>query len=611
MSFWVHGRDSRSGQPIDAFFSKTDHEEEARAEAVARGFVVDGIERAVQDSLSDAEDEHWHLEPIAEELTGRCQRVMQLAQAEAERLNHDEIGSEHILLGLIAAGVLKNLDLGTIRAKVEMRKPPQPRPDVKQVRPPPPRPAPAITDGLPRLDIERVGRPQPRSAPAITDGLPQTPRARKVVECAIAEARKLHCDIIDTEHLLLGLLSEQEGVAAQVFINLGRNLDNLCAQIRLECSARGAGNGAATVEPSTEARISNTSGRLAESVEGTVLFTERCRKAWRRATAEARRLNHDYVGTEHILLGLILEDSGDAVLKKLGLDGGAIQRELKTFSQLHPIDRAPDTFIRLGPNEELRYYRPLSYWASAILSLAKEEASPCEEPRVDTEHLLLGLLRVDAGVAAEILRNLDLDLGNLFSSMQQEFLERLNDPAMLKRWHGGSAAKTSKVTCLDRSPQTRAPELNLDLPHSAPTQPDGPIGTPVGLTGRQMPDKQRSYVNALGRISRRLTVCLLHAWAWGWMAELAAYLLVLHWVGEATPWGSRVRAIHFALVFLFLVGILVLVGITSTLYYGVRCTQCRSFLSRQQVVSHSAQIYKCGRCRILWDSGIRDDRPTG
>ena len=131
-----------------------------------------------------------------EKFTDRSRKVMQLANQEAQRFNHEYIGTEHILLGLIkegsgvAAHVLKNLsiDLHMIRHQVE---------EIVQSGP----------------DMITQGK------------LPQTPRAKKVIEYALEEARDLGHNYVGTEHLLLGLLREQEGVGAQVLMNLGARLD--------------------------------------------------------------------------------------------------------------------------------------------------------------------------------------------------------------------------------------------------------------------------------------------------------------------------------------------------------------------------------------------------
>src|SRR5438094_7053865 len=137
-----------------------------------------------------------------ERFTDRARKVMQLANQEAQRLNHEYIGTEHILLGLVkegsgvAANVLKNLDI-----------------DLRKIR----------------LEVEKLVQSSPEVG---TPGkLPQTPRAKKVIEYSIEEARNLNHNYVGTEHLLLGLLREQEGVAAQVLMNLGLRLEDVREEV--------------------------------------------------------------------------------------------------------------------------------------------------------------------------------------------------------------------------------------------------------------------------------------------------------------------------------------------------------------------------------------------
>src|SRR5436853_2110229 len=137
-----------------------------------------------------------------ERFTDRARKVMQLANQEAQRFNHEYIGTEHILLGLVkegsgvAANVLKKLDI-----------------DLRKIS----------------LEVEKIVM----SGPAmVTMGkLPQTPRAKKVIEYSIEEARNLNHNYVGTEHLLLGLLREQEGVAAQVLMNLGLKLEDVREEV--------------------------------------------------------------------------------------------------------------------------------------------------------------------------------------------------------------------------------------------------------------------------------------------------------------------------------------------------------------------------------------------
>jgi len=137
-----------------------------------------------------------------ERFTDRARKVMALANQEAQRFNHEYVGTEHVLLGLVkegqgvAANVLSNLSV-----------------DLKKIR----------------LEVEKIVK----SGPAmVTMGkLPQTPRAKKVIEFAIEEARNLGHNYVGTEHLLLGLLREHDGVAAQVLMNLGLKLDEVRAEV--------------------------------------------------------------------------------------------------------------------------------------------------------------------------------------------------------------------------------------------------------------------------------------------------------------------------------------------------------------------------------------------
>ena len=137
-----------------------------------------------------------------ERFTDRARKVMALANQEAQRFNHEYIGTEHILLGLVKEGsgvganVLKNLDV-----------------DLRKVR----------------LEVEKLVKPGPEM---VTMGkLPQTPRAKKVMEYAIEEARNLNHNYVGTEHLLLGLLREHDGVAAQVLMNLGLKLEEVREEV--------------------------------------------------------------------------------------------------------------------------------------------------------------------------------------------------------------------------------------------------------------------------------------------------------------------------------------------------------------------------------------------
>ncbi|MCM8800972.1 MAG: ATP-dependent Clp protease ATP-binding subunit [Candidatus Omnitrophica bacterium] len=134
-----------------------------------------------------------------------------------------------------------------------------------------------------------------------------TERARKVIILAKEEARRFNHDYIGTEHILLGLIREGEGVAATVLQKMGVSLEN----IRLEIEK--------LVQPGPTTQII-----------GDIPFTPRAKKALELAAEEARALGHNYIGTEHLLLGLLREGEGIAsqVLLNLGLDLNMVRNEV-------------------------------------------------------------------------------------------------------------------------------------------------------------------------------------------------------------------------------------------------------------------------------------------
>jgi ATP-dependent Clp protease ATP-binding subunit ClpC len=160
-----------------------------------------------------------------ERFTDRARKVMALANQEAQRFNHEYVGTEHVLLGLVkegqgvAANVLHNLQV-----------------DLKKIR----------------LEVEKIVKSGPNM---VTMGkLPQTPRAKKVIEFAIEEARNLGHNYVGTEHLLLGLLREHDGVAAQVLMNLGLKLEDVRTEVLNILGASQEAEGAAAVAPEDERR---------------------------------------------------------------------------------------------------------------------------------------------------------------------------------------------------------------------------------------------------------------------------------------------------------------------------------------------------------------------
>lgn len=292
---------------------------------------------------------------------------MQLANEEAHRFDHEYIGPEHLLLGLIeegsgvAANVLKNLhvDLGKLR-----------------------------------LDVERLMRKGEFTAPQGT--LPQSPATKKVIDYATEEARALRHNYLGSEHLLLGLLHGPEGIAAEVLRNCGLTLENVRAQI-LSLLGWGipdfptAKVGGRIEEPREDTAASDPS-RAGESLLTTKRLNDHARSVIQLAEKAASRFNHEYLGTEHFLLGLVQEGSWvvEEVLRHLHVDSRRIHRNVN------------DLFHR-GPDRIATGSRPSTPKARNVLEYATEEAGRMHHNYVGAEHILLGLLREEECVAAQIL----------------------------------------------------------------------------------------------------------------------------------------------------------------------------------------------------------------
>ena len=139
-------------------------------------------------------------------------------------------------------------------------------------------------------------------------------------------------------------------------------------------------------------------------------FTDRAKKVMNLARQEAQRFNHEYLGTEHILLGLVQEGSGVAanVLKNMGIDLSKIRSEVEKI-------------VKTGPSMVTMGQLPFTPRAKKVLELAMEEASNLGHNYIGTEHLLLGLIKENEGIAAQVLLNLGVKL----EEVREEVLEFL------------------------------------------------------------------------------------------------------------------------------------------------------------------------------------------
>ncbi len=165
-------------------------------------------------------------------------------------------------------------------------------------------------------------------------------------------------------------------------------------------------------------------------------FTNRAKQVKRLAEKEAQRLNHNYVGTEHILLGLIRLGQGVAVdvLRKMNLDFETIRLEVEKV-----VGTGSSTKVIGKPTSTPR--------ATRVFELAAEEAQKLKHNYVGTEHILLGLLKEKDGVAARVLRNLDVDI----DKVRQEVLSILSGLA--------PSIGIAKITGLKKDTTSKTPAL--------------------------------------------------------------------------------------------------------------------------------------------------------
>jgi ATP-dependent Clp protease ATP-binding subunit ClpA len=339
-------------------------------------------------------------------LTPRAKTVLKLAEDEARRLNHDYVGTEHILLGLvregegIAAGVLESLGVNLEKVRRETLH----VLDVRDVQGQAPRAAPAqvrVTDGMPPVFAGRASAEGGRFDKF-------TERARKVLDLAQEEAQRFNHNCIGTEHLLLGLVRVGEGTAERVLANLDIELRSVRAAVERE------------------------TGRGDRIVLGEIGLTPRAKKVIELAVDEARRLNHHYIGTEHLLLGLMREGEGVAaqVLNELGVNLEMVRTQtMRVLSQSGDMRAQPASGTLLereaNPRESgaAEATGQLSALGSEALRLAREEARRLHADVVEPAHLLLGVLRTGDERIADLLRTLGIDTTHLYRALDRTLNE--------------------------------------------------------------------------------------------------------------------------------------------------------------------------------------------
>src|SRR5512143_2072950 len=170
-------------------------------------------------------------------------------------------------------------------------------------------------------------------------------------------------------------------------------------------------------------------------------FTPRAQQVLALARKEADRFNHNFVGTEHLLLGLIKLGQGVAVnvLQKMGLETVRMEVEKQ---------------VGTGPDQKMLGNVPYTPRVKKVLQLAAKEAKALNHTYVGTEHILLGLLREGDGVAARVLKNLDVDI----EQTRQEILKEL-DPNFAAQEEGGPAGEAPEKPAPEKKGEIKTPAL--------------------------------------------------------------------------------------------------------------------------------------------------------
>jgi catechol 2,3-dioxygenase-like lactoylglutathione lyase family enzyme len=355
---WPHELSHRRHRPWRAGFRFRQLFGNPSRVALSSGATSRVIHRAMVRSMGRAEGQMQQFDLFTE----RARRVLTLSQEEAQRFNHNYIGTEHLLLGLVREGdgiavqVLHNLgvELQQARTAVEF-----------------------IIGRGDRVAHGEIGL---------------TPRSNKVIELAIDESRRLGHQYVGTEHLLLGLVREGEGIAAGVLESLGVNLERVRRETIHVLGQAAPMPGAPAPQMSAATRFQQTD--LGQ-------FTLAARKVVADAFTQARTRGQQDIGAGHLLLALLDDGEGIAAqaLRLVTLDAApsldldAVRSELERTLGPAPV---PSDQQAKGPVR-------LDEHALRVIALAANEAREMADLSVGPEHLLLGIVREGASIGARAL----------------------------------------------------------------------------------------------------------------------------------------------------------------------------------------------------------------
>ena len=330
----------------------------------------------------------------------RAKRVLALAQDEAIRFNHNYIGTEHLLLGLVregegvAARVLDSLgvELSKVRSAIELT----------------------------------IGRGDSTKSPS---EITLAPQVKSVINLAIDEARKLGHSNVGTEHLLLGIVRENESTAAKVLASFGVSLEAVRHNVIATLGQPHREVGASAPAPV----LRETTGTFAGPFDR---FNGGAKRVLALAQDEAIRFNHNYIGTEHILIGLIREEEGVAAraLRTLGVELDKARTALGFIIGRGEAATSPSE-ITLSPRTK------------KVIELAIDEARRLGSRSVGTEHMLLGLAREGEGIASGILESLGVTMNKVRHSVMETLGQM--EPELPRNVYSNTLVSTGPFDLLD------------------------------------------------------------------------------------------------------------------------------------------------------------------
>ena len=303
----------------------------------------------------------------------RAKRVLALAQDEAIRFNHNYIGVEHLLLGLIregegvAARVLNSLGVELSKA---------------------------------RTSVEFIIGPG--DATTSPSEITLSPRTKRVIELAIDEARKLGHSHVGTEHLLLGVVREGQGIASGVLESLGVGLEKVRHQVIATLGQQHPDTATATAAKSADFIMATESSTPLDRLDAI------SRRSLARAYWEAGRANEVEVMPHHLLLALVASDEVwiHRVLAQIGVDFADVVARIDLAAPFRPGPRPPTTAE--------------SRALIAVIARAASLAAERNRPLIRNEHLLLAIA-ADDGVGATVLASVGATPQRI-----REILDRMN-----------------------------------------------------------------------------------------------------------------------------------------------------------------------------------------